>query len=162
MNFPFVFSQLIAASVLWRYSFFENTCWSLNTRLSRKSWFTVSHIDILWQSCVNHPGTCSGLRTNHRCQTRIAKVYGLWCVPRGLFQEPQPKYLCHKATRASKTIPLSLIAHFFPGLAIIYLTLSRHGLSTARQMVWSKTTEKNNNKNNIFISLNCMNWVLQT
>lgn len=97
----------------------------LNPYLSRKGWFSVSHIDILWHSVWTTLERALGFRPAR-----------LWCVPHGQFLEPQSKYLSHRATRANFGLPVFLNNTFFPGFSIIYLN---HPLVSAlRQMDWCK------------------------
>lgn len=65
-------------------------------------------------------------------------VCATWTIPRASTHISLPQSYESKVL----TSPFSLIAHFFPGLAIICLTPSLPGFHTVRQMVWCKTTDK--------------------
>lgn len=117
-----MFFQLITASLLEVIHPFKNACWLLNTRLSRKCRFTVSHIDILWQSCMNQLWNVLWARNQPRVPDPYSRslVCATWTIPRASTQISLPQSYESKVL----TSPFSLIAHFFPGLAIILLTLS--------------------------------------
>ena len=65
-------------------------------------------------------------------------VCATWTIPRASTQISLPQ----SYESNGLTSPFSIIAHFFPGLAIICLTPSLPGFRTVRQMVWCKTTDK--------------------
>lgn len=71
------------------------------TYLSRKHQFTVSHVDILWQSCSGFVGM------NHQCQTH-SQVFATWAIPSVLTQISLAE--CWELL----TSLFPLIAHFLP------------------------------------------------